>query len=255
MNALRDRHLWQYRCLSIRLVLKSRRLGHLLIFWATLITHGARAICCRQGSLRRVMMIVRQGETLVAESPNNIALKRVEDRSYTTYKARLNAASRLRHRGAAWNASLVALSVSTTAASVALLSDPMIYGPRGATLLAVLAVLALASSLVVTNMNYPGRAQAMEANFRRLQQISLTAEAAQIRPDLDVDPEQVRREYEIALESSENHSDADYLRTQARTRRATRIILGDRIVTVLPWFSLVVTALVVYPLAVWLLDG
>lgn len=200
-------------------------------------------------------MIARLGETLVTESPNDTALERLENRSYATYKARLNAANRLRYRGAAWNASLVALSVSTTAASVALLSDPTIYGPRGATLLAVLAVLALASSLVVTNMNYPGRAQAMEANFRRIQQISLAAESARWGPDIDVDAEQLRREYEIALESSENHSEADYLRTQKRSRTATRIILGDRIVTVLPWLSLVVTALVVYPLVAWLLGG
>jgi hypothetical protein len=203
------------------------------------------------------MMIALDGETLVAEShtPAQSALKKLEDRAFKTYKARLFAAKRLRARGVAWNASLVAFSTSTTVASVALLSDEAIYGRKGATLLAVLAVCALSASLVVTNMDYAGRAQAMDGNYRRMQQIALSAEAGRLRPELKVDAERVRREYEIALESSENHSDADYFRSMD-DGRGRILVIGDMFVTFVPWLSLGVAIAVAIPLVSWFLaDG
>src|SRR4051812_24806588 len=98
-------------------------------------------------------------------------------RSYQTYKSRMMTHQRLASRNSAWNFSLIAFSTATTFSSIGMLTHQKMYGAGGETLMVILAVLALVASLVVANMNYSGRSQAMEANYKRIQQISVHAES------------------------------------------------------------------------------
>lgn len=134
------------------------------------------------------------------------------------------------------------------------------YGSGGDTLLAILAIVSLVASLVVANMNYPGRSQAAEGNYKRIQQISLSAEALRDRRSGLSEVEIVQREYEIArdyeiaLESSENHSDADYYRTFTPPKEPSTI-RRDTFVSVVPFLTLIAPIGVAVPLAIWLFRG
>lgn len=208
-------------------------------------------------ALRVVIDLHSGSQHPVAELPASALLeaaKRLEDRAYATYKARLQAQKRLRKRGMAWNALLIASATSTTIASVSLLSSPSVYGARGPTLVAVLAILSLVASLVVTNMEYAGRGQAMGGNYRRIQQIAFAAEALRTQSNPRADLEQIQREYEIALESSENHSDADYERTRGPDGARYRL-WRDNLVSFAPYLSLAVPIAVVIPPIVWFLGA
>ncbi len=158
-------------------------------------------------------------ESLVEEDPvagpPNIDLadlaKRLEDRTYKTYRSRIRAYHRLRRRDNAWNASLIALSTSTTVASIGMLVDREMYGKGGDALMLALAVLSLVASLVVASAKLRERAQSMEGSYKRIQQIAVAAENI---PEDAVSGyqrlQELRQEYLIAIESSENHSSADF---------------------------------------------
>ena len=128
------------------------------------------------------------------------------------------------------------------------------YGAGGDTLMATLAILSLVSSLVVSSVNYGGRARAMEASYKRIQQISLAAE------DVANDPSQttrrrlneLQREYAIAIDASENHSDADYDRSQ---KRGWRKLWRDSLVSYVPYATLAVPISLMVPFAKWFIDG
>ncbi|WP_169523901.1 SLATT domain-containing protein [Amycolatopsis balhimycina] len=179
---------------------------------------------------------------------------RLEERAYKTYLARVRAHQRLGRRNNAWNTSMIALSTSTTIASVGLLVNRPMYGTGGDTLMAALAILSLVSSLVVSSVNYGGRARAMEASYKRIQQISLAAE------DVANDPSQatrqrlneLQREYAIAIDASENHSDADYHRSQKVNWRK---LWRDSLVSYFPYATLAVPIGLMVPFAKWFIDG
>lgn len=193
----------------------------------------------------------------VAEPPSSAAeemAKKLERRAYKTYKARLKSYERLRSRGVAWNAFLISSATATTVASVGLLSEPRMYGAHGATLLAMLAIVSLVASLVVANMNYGSRSQAVESNYKRIQQIALAAEALATRGCTVRQVEHMQREYEIALESSENHSEPDYQRSlEAPTNRWR--IRRDDIVSLVPFLMLLAPVAVAVPVIAWLARG
>ncbi len=102
-------------------------------------------------------------------------------------------------------------------------------------------------------MNYGTRGERMESSYKRIQQIAFAAEAARLANDSRATVEQLQREYEIALESSENHSDADYERTKSGSRNGA-LLFRDTAITIAPYFSIVLTIALAIPLALWLLD-
>jgi len=182
------------------------------------------------------------------------AVERLEERSYTTYLARLKARDRLNLRNNAWNASLISLATSTTIASVGLLVDREMYGSGGEALLVSLAILSLVASLVVSSMNYGARSRAMEANYKRIQQISLSAESFFVNPAAPTRQRllELSNEYGISLENSENHSNSDYLRSKgAPWYRVWR----DSLVNFAPLVTLAIPAILIVPFAKWFFDG
>lgn len=190
----------------------------------------------------------------VAEPPSLVAAemaKKLEARTYKTHKARLVTYQRLRFRGVAWNAFLISSATATTIASVGMLSNPALYGAHGDALLAMLAIVSLVASLVVANMNYGGRSQSVEANYKRIQQISLAAGSLVTRGCSLVEVRNLEREYEIALESSENHSGADYQRSLENAADKWGV-WRDEFVSVVPFLMLLAPVVVAIPVAMWL---
>jgi len=130
------------------------------------------------------------------------------------------------------------------------------YGTQGDTLLAGLAVLSLVASLVVANMNYGARSRSMEANYKRIQQISAELENLTIdRDQLTRDQlTRLQREYSIAVDTSENHSSGDHGRASkqsdpARWHELRWQIRRDMTVTLLPYLSVIVPILIIIPFA------
>jgi hypothetical protein len=182
----------------------------------------------------------------------------LETRSFQTYKSRINAYHRLSRRNNAWNAALIAFSTATTIASIGLLVNDRMYGRGGDALMVALAVLSLVASLVASSVNYGARARAMEASYKRIQQISLGAESFDCSaPTSARDLEKLQKEYEVALESSENHSDADFLRTAEGEppKKVRRQLLRDSFVSLVPYLSLVAPALLLVPFVSWFFNG
>jgi hypothetical protein len=182
------------------------------------------------------------------------ALKRLEKKSFTTYKARVRAFERLTRRNNAWNASLVSLSTATTVASVGLLVDKTMYGEHGDAVMLVVAVLSLVASLVVSSVNYGARARSMEASYKKIQQISLSAEDLQNDPD-GTDYKrylELHREYQVALESSENHTSADFRRWEAESYwSALRYLWRDALLGLAPYVSLLIPIALLIPFTRW----
>jgi hypothetical protein len=178
------------------------------------------------------------------------ALEKLERRSFKTYLARRKSYERLSRRSNAWNASLVSLATSTTISSVGILVDNTMYGRAGDALMVTLSILSLVASLVVSSLGYGIRARSMEASYKRIQQISLMAEnfyahEAPATYERFVD---LQKEYEVAIEASENHTEADYQRSQKVKSRTTRL---DTMLTALPYVTLLIPIALVVPLAKW----
>jgi hypothetical protein len=190
-----------------------------------------------------------------SEPATDDALKRLEKRAFTTYKARVRAHERLTRRNNAWNASLVSASTATTIASVGLLVNRSMYGEHGDAIMLVVAIVSLVASLVVSSVNYGARARSMEASYKKIQEISSTAE------DLRNDPDPVsyrryvelHREYQIALESSENHTSADYHRWETESYwSAFQYLWRDTLLGVAPYLSLLIPIALLIPFTRWL---
>lgn len=182
------------------------------------------------------------------------SVKILEERAHKTYLARIRACDRLTQRNNAWNTSLIAFATSTTIASVGIVVNSNMYGRGGDALLVALAILSLVASLVVSNVDYGSRARAMEVSYKRIQQISLQAEsffvdtgAASRRRYLEL-----AQEYSIAIESSENHLTSDYLLSQGRSGGS---ITRARIVTFIPYITLIIPVLLLLPFGGWFFSG
>lgn len=180
-------------------------------------------------------------------------LTRIEKRAFTTYKARIRMAERLVRRGRNWDAALIALATSTTIASISLLSDSMIFGEKGATVLAALAVVSLVLSLVVSNVDYGLRSAKAEANYKALQRIATEAERLKSSFPTESQVQSIREQAAAAVDSSENHSEADYLRYQGADSRSRPIVL-DAFTTCAPLVFLTVPAGVALVVAKWFLN-
>lgn len=182
----------------------------------------------------------------------------LEDRSYTSYKSRLKACERIQSRGRAWNTALISLAAATTVASVGLLVDDTMYGKSGGTFLAACAILALAVSLVVSALDYPGRAVKMEANYKEIQALSFRVEAGRspdATPTID-EYNKLDASYVDMLTHSENHSTADYHAT--RDKRKDRVSLPRALsfaLTFLPYLTLVLPGWLLWQFGDWVISG
>ncbi|MBT1545577.1 MULTISPECIES: SLATT domain-containing protein [Curtobacterium] len=183
-------------------------------------------------------------------------LDRIAMRSYKTYKARLKAAERLQARQRAWNTCLLALSVATTAASVALLSDDQIYGTTGPTVLVCVSILGLAVSISVAGLNYGVRSRDMFMNYRALQRIAVEAEALQENPAVAEDTvKQLLDRYNALLDDSENHTPADYAHVDQKSTVTPWHRRASSTLTFAPYLGLIVPVLVLVPLVAWAIRG
>lgn len=196
-----------------------------------------------------------EGRQYSDESRSSYAeeLTRIEKRTFTTYKARIRMAERLVRRGRNWDAALIALATSTTIASVSLLSDSMIFGEKGATVLAALAVISLVLSLVVSNVDYGLRSAKAEANYKALQRIATEAERLKSSSPTESQMQSIREQAAATIDSSENHSEADYLRYQGADSRSRPIVM-DTFATRAPLVFLTVPAAVALVVAKWFLN-
>lgn len=183
--------------------------------------------------------------------------KTLEQRSYKTYSARLQASQRLASRSRAWNATLIATSTATTIASVALLTDSQMYGRSGPTLLVCVSVLTLVASLVASGLDYSGRSRDMFLNYRRLQRLSADVErhvelpALQSREALEA----LHSRYDDLLDESENHTEADYYRAFPTNRKKDWATWREILLSVVPYVSLAAPIGLLVPLVVWIVNG
>ncbi|MDD7936979.1 SLATT domain-containing protein [Actinomycetospora lutea] len=183
------------------------------------------------------------------QEPVEILIKKLEDRSFKTYKHRLFAYGRLHWLNQFTNNLLVAFSTSTTIGSVGMLADRNMYGSGGDALMVALAILSLVASLVVASSSYGTRAKAMETTYKQLQRLSVEAENLRhgflAEPQRSAEFKRLQREYYNLIESSENHTDGDH----ARMEKGKQPSLG--------WaYSLfVVPGALLVPFAVWFVGG
>lgn len=181
----------------------------------------------------------------------------LERRSYKTYLARLKASERLALRNKAWNASLVALTTSATIGSVGMLSDGEMYGSGGDTLLVCVSILTLVASLVTSGLDYSGRSRDMFINYRKVQRISVLAEAAKCDPTIDVAA--LWDDYHALMDESENHTAGDYYRAERQRALAANepspprdlAVWWEDIITYAPFLSLAFAAALAVPLVIW----
>lgn len=193
------------------------------------------------------------------DTPDNLStsVRKLMERSYDTYKARIAARDRLNARYQAWNVSMVALSGSVTVAGLGLLKDPQMYGSQGDLLFAALGVLALVASLVVANVNYGARSQNMERSYKQIQALSVVAESFHADPQSATAEryEGLRRDYAQLLETSENQSSGDHARAKATGRRPPsrtppslqRACLKETAITAAPYLSLLLPLALLKP--------
>ena len=181
-------------------------------------------------------------------------LAKLEDRSFTTYKCRVQSFGRIQSRSRAWNTALIALSTATTVAAIGLLVDPMMFGASGETLLAACAVLGLAASLVVASLDYPGRAVRMESNYKEIQDVSSRVQAARHttgNPSID-DYNALYASYSELVRHSENHTEADlqaYRGAWPLNRKASVAL------TWLPYATLVLPGWLFWMFGSWVIRG
>ncbi|WP_125616437.1 SLATT domain-containing protein [Specibacter cremeus] len=178
-------------------------------------------------------------------------LKTLEERSYKNYKRRMFASQRLAARDRAWNTSLLSFTVSTTIASVGMLTAPGLYGPAGPTLLTCLAVLSLVSSLVVSGLDYGARSRNLFSNYRRFQRLSVELEHKNSTNVTITEIETVAllNQFNDLLDECENHTDADHDR--AEKNKLSIPIIKSQLLTFFPYATLVFPVLVIIPFALW----
>lgn len=183
-------------------------------------------------------------------------IQRIAERSYKSYKARLVASDRLQARQRAWNTCLLALSVATTVASIALLSDGKMYGNAGPTVLVCVSVGALIASLVAAGLNYGVRSRDMFMNYRALQRLSVEAESMLDREP--VDDEEVHKlteRHNALLDDSENHTSADHKLADPQAPISIWVVRRAQWLTTLPYLALSVPLLIVWPFVAWAIRG
>lgn len=182
-------------------------------------------------------------------------LTTLEDRSFKNYKRRMFASQRLAARDRAWNTSLLSFTVSTTIASIGMLTAPTLFGPAGPTLLASLAVLSLVSSLVVSGLDYGARSRNLFSNYRRFQRLSVELEHKNSSGTevTEIEIQGFLNQFNDLLDECENHTDADHDR--ASGKKISVAIIKNYLLTLVPYATLLFPVLVIVPFVRWAIDA
>jgi len=164
------------------------------------------------------------------------ALAMLEDRTYDTYRARLQTANRMRVRGQLWNLPLVGSALVTVLVALVALYAPNVYSDRTDVLLTILSVLTLVVSSIVSTANYAVNSERLFNAYRGLQRLSADIERENLRLKSSRRRNSLAAraslEYQEILDRTQNHSGADYWR-MIRERNASRRAQGDsRIVSI-----------------------
>lgn len=179
-------------------------------------------------------------------------VKVLEQRTYKTYMARLQACNRLQYRARAWNALVISASLAGLIASAAMVRDSGVYGENGDLLWLMVAIATFAGSLITASLNYSGRSRDMFLSYRKIQALSGQFEMLK-RHNTRHQHGRVaalKGVYDSLLDESENHTPADYFRTierQLRTSRQQATILWSKVLDLLPWFSVALPVILLIP--------
>lgn len=179
----------------------------------------------------------------------------LEQRSFTTFKCRVRASERLRARSRSSSVALISFSTATTLASVGLLVDRDMYGQSGDLLLVSCAILSLVASLAVSSLDYAGRANRMETNYKDIQDLSSRAQSAQRRQQTPADAleahDTLHSEYSALVRGSENHTTSDF-HNYSEKWTISRVI--SEILTLSPYISILVTGWILWEFTAWILS-
>lgn len=132
-------------------------------------------------------------------------------RSYDSYRCRLEASRRLKKLGHWWNAAQFSLPTALIFVSIFSLSATQDASTIARVVIGV-SVLSLVASVVVTFLDYSARARALEINYRALQAFSVGIET-RLASGEDIADDRIRvlqLEYDWLLDKAENHSSVDF---------------------------------------------
>lgn len=127
----------------------------------------------------------------------------MRDNIWFTYKARINAHHRLEWLEKHSQFILVWYAILSAVLSIVTLRIPTVLGNNTDILAAILSVALLGISLVVSNLDFRGRAISMRRNYLALQRLYFETSA-----EKDITSEQ-RKQYHELLDDVENHLDID----------------------------------------------
>lgn len=145
----------------------------------------------------------------------------MEDKLWFTYKARIEAETRLRNNDLHSQVLLVWYAVVSAVFSIIAIRYPQFLGKDTDVISSILSVALLAISMLVANRDYRGRASAMQSNY-----IAIKRLYEEIKGTTPSDLASVAKQYADLLESTENHTPYD--------DRYARVFHGDGLTTRLP---------------------
>ena len=139
----------------------------------------------------------------------------MRDNIWFTYKARINAHHRLEWLEKHSQFILVWYAILSAILSIVTIRFPTVLGSNTDILAAILSVALLGISLVVSNLDFRGRAISMRRNYLAMQRIYFES-----TENKDLTSEQ-RNQYHVLLDEVENHLDIDDKAAGLRTRIPT----------------------------------
>ncbi|RCS99781.1 SLATT domain-containing protein [Brevibacterium aurantiacum] len=195
-------------------------------------------------------------------------LERLQRRVEITRKARHETARRVEVRGKRWDTALVLMALTTSVIAIVSLIESSIYAGKGDLISAVLGIVVLAVSLLVTNANYAAKSTELFRHYQSLQKVS-----TRIEQNLTNDRvghisfyliDEINREYLHELSTAFNHSTADlYLSLTVKDRERMGVsrrkywwIIGlSEGISSIPQLLSIVSIIGMTPFAFWMLYG
>lgn len=227
----------------------------------------------------------RDGRPLRKSSLKGDELSKLNGRVYITYLSRLRTANRARLRGQLWNIPLIAAPVATLIVAIVSLVSDQVSTVRVEILLIIVSILTLVASIIVPSANFAATSERLFQAYRSLQRLSVNIDHANNQTDtakarIDL-AKKYDAEYQQILDTTQNHSSADYWLTAiAQNRLATHqdkisdtkdgthapdraslrqvpffarvTILGEALATLLPVFSTLLLIVILAPAWEWL---
>ncbi|MGC3020046.1 SLATT domain-containing protein [Brevibacterium sp. FAM 24630] len=195
-------------------------------------------------------------------------LERLQDRVEITRKSRHETARRIEKRGKRWDTTLVLMALTASIIATTSLVEPSIYADRGDLISAILGIVVLAVSLLVTNANYGAKSSELFRHYQNLQRVSTKIEQCVTGNSSDrVSLEEIEKlndEYLNELGTTFNHSTADFYSSLNEEERKSRGISNKQYRSVMwrsSWISripLVLSGASVFgvlPFMIWIIFG